>query len=175
MNLCVGKQAITRHGCHNLHCSFHLFVQNSTHMKIWRIIFWAKLYKIIIHCTFINRDVYFGLHMTWLWWRWPLKSCLGHISETVRARMLIFSRYIWLTFTLVIQQWNSIYYIPRRKLGDILVLAPSRRRRRRNFLVYALQGKRMKIFFSNLVHTLRLAGGRPLLLGDLKLKIIKEL
>ena len=43
------------------------------------------------------------------------------------------------------------YYIPRWKLGDILVLAPSRRRRhrrrRRNFLVYALQGKRMKIFF----------------------------
>ena len=70
-----------------------------------------------------------------------------------------------------------IYYIPRRKSGDILVLAPSRRRRRRrrNFLVYALQGKRMKIFFSNLVHMLRLAGGRPLLLGDLKLKIIKKL
>ena len=33
----------------------------------------------------------------------------------------------------------------------------------------------MKIFFSNLVHMLRLAGGRPLLLGDLKLKIIKKL
>ena len=66
------------------------------------------------------------------------------------------------------------YYIPRRKSGDILVLAPSRRRRR-NFLVYALQGKRMKIFFSNLVHMLRLAGGRPLLLGDLQLKIIKKL
>ena len=58
---------------------------------------------------------------------------------------------------------------------DILVLAPSCCRRRRTFLVYALQGKRIKIFFSNLLHMLSLARGRPLLIGDLKLKIIKEL
>ena len=44
---------------------------------------------------------------------------------------------------------------PQTKVGDILDSGPSRRRRRRNFLVYAITQKRINIFFSNLVHMLR--------------------
>ena len=48
--------------------------------------------------------------------------------------------------------------------GDILDSGPSRRRRRRhrNFLVDAITQKQINIFFSNLVHMLRVPKGRSL-------------
>ena len=54
----------------------------------------------------------------------------------------------------------SLY--PQTKVGDILDSGPSRRRRRRNFLVDAITQKQINIFFSNLVHMLRLPKGRSL-------------
>ena len=51
---------------------------------------------------------------------------------------------------------------PQTKVGDILDSGPSRRRRRRNFLVDAITQKRINIFFSNLVHMLRMPKGRSL-------------
>ena len=56
------------------------------------------------------------------------------------------------------------------KVGDILDSGPSRRRRprrrprrrRRNFLVDAITQKQINIFFSNLVHMLRVPKGRSL-------------
>ena len=49
---------------------------------------------------------------------------------------------------------------PQMKVGDILDSGPSRRRR--NFLVYAITQKQINIFFSNLVHMLRMPKGRSL-------------
>ena len=61
----------------------------------------------------------------------------------------------------------SLY--PQTKVGDILDSGPSRRRcrrrrrrRRRNFLVDAITQKQINIFFSNLVHMLRVPKGRSL-------------
>ena len=56
---------------------------------------------------------------------------------------------------------------PQTKVGDILDSGPSRRRRRRrrrrrNFLVDAITQKQINIFFSNLVHMLRVRKGRSL-------------
>ena len=51
---------------------------------------------------------------------------------------------------------------PQTKVGDILDSGPLRRRRRRNFLVDAITQKRINIFFSNLVHMLRMPKGRSL-------------
>ena len=54
---------------------------------------------------------------------------------------------------------------PQTKVGDILDSGPSRRRRRRrrrNFLVDAITQKQINIFFSNLVHMLRVSKGRSL-------------
>ena len=51
---------------------------------------------------------------------------------------------------------------PQTKVGDILDSGPSRRRRRRNFLVDAITQKQINIFFSNLVHMLRVPKGRSL-------------
>ena len=51
---------------------------------------------------------------------------------------------------------------PQTKVRDILDSGPSRRRRRRNFLVYAITQKRINIFFSNLGHMLRMPKGRSL-------------
>ena len=56
----------------------------------------------------------------------------------------------------------SLLY-PQTKVGDILDSGPSRRRRRRrNFLVDAITQKQINIFFSNLVHMLRVPKGRSL-------------
>ena len=55
----------------------------------------------------------------------------------------------------------SLY--PQTKVRDILDSGPSRRRRRRrNFLVDAITQKQINIFFSNLVHMLRVPKGRSL-------------
>ena len=51
---------------------------------------------------------------------------------------------------------------PQTKVGDILDSGPSRRRRRRNFLVDAITQKWINIFFSNLVHMFRMPKGRHL-------------
>ena len=51
---------------------------------------------------------------------------------------------------------------PQTKVRDILDSGPSRRRRRRNFLVDAITQKQINIFFSNLVHMLRVPKGRSL-------------
>ena len=55
---------------------------------------------------------------------------------------------------------------PQTKVGYILDSGPSRRRRRRrrrrNFLVDAITQKQINIFFSNLVHMLRVPKGRSL-------------
>ena len=56
-----------------------------------------------------------------------------------------------------------LYLYPQTKVGDILDSGPSRRRRRRrNFLVDAITQKQINIFFSNLVHMLRVPKGRSL-------------
>ena len=57
-----------------------------------------------------------------------------------------------------------ILLYPQTKVGDILDSGPSRRRRRRrrNFLVDAITQKQINIFFSNLVHMLRVPKGRSL-------------
>ena len=58
---------------------------------------------------------------------------------------------------------KSLY--PQTKVGDILDSGPSRRRRRRrrrNFLVDAITQKEINIFFSKLVHMLRVPKGRSL-------------
>ena len=59
--------------------------------------------------------------------------------------------------------FNKFLY-PQTKVGDILDSGPSRRRRRRrrNFLVDAITQKQINIFFSNLVHMLRVPKGRSL-------------
>ena len=59
-----------------------------------------------------------------------------------------------------IRSTKSLY--PQMKVGDILDSGPSRRRRRRNFLVDAITRKQINIFFSNLVHMLRVPKGRSL-------------
>ena len=57
----------------------------------------------------------------------------------------------------------SVLLYPQTKVGDILDSGPSRRRRRRrNFLVDAITQKQINIFFSNLVHMLRVPKGRSL-------------
>ena len=59
------------------------------------------------------------------------------------------------------KKWSLLY--PQTKVGDILDSGPSRRRRRRrNFLVDAITQKQINIFFSNLVHMLRVPKGRSL-------------
>ena len=59
--------------------------------------------------------------------------------------------------------YMCIYLLyPQTKVGDILDSGPSRRRRRRNFLVDAITQKQINIFFSNLVHMLRVPKGRSL-------------
>ena len=60
-------------------------------------------------------------------------------------------------------QFLSDLLYPQTKVGDILDSGPSRRRRRRrNFLVDAITQKQINIFFSNLVHMLRVPKGRSL-------------
>ena len=56
----------------------------------------------------------------------------------------------------------SLLLYPQTKVGDILDSGPSRRRRRRNSLVDAITQKQINIFFSNLVHMLRVSKGRSL-------------
>ena len=59
--------------------------------------------------------------------------------------------------------WNMhVLLYPQTKVGDILDSGPSRRRRRRNFLVDAITQRQINIFFSNLVHMLRVPKGRSL-------------
>ena len=62
---------------------------------------------------------------------------------------------------------SHLLLYPQTKVGDILDSGPSRRRRRRrrrrrNFLVDAITQKQINIFFSNLVHMLRVPKGRSL-------------
>ena len=61
---------------------------------------------------------------------------------------------------------GKLLLYPQTKVGDILDSGPSRRRRRRrrrrNFLVDAITQKQINIFFSNLVHMLRVPKGRSL-------------
>ena len=63
-------------------------------------------------------------------------------------------------------EFSSHLLYPQTKVGDILDSGPSRRRRRRrrrrNFLVDAITQKQINIFFSNLVHMLRVPKGRSL-------------
>ena len=64
------------------------------------------------------------------------------------------------------ENYRQLLY-PQTKVGDILDSGPSRRRRRRrrrrrNFLVDAITQKQINIFFSNLVHMLRVPKGRSL-------------
>ena len=61
----------------------------------------------------------------------------------------------------------QVLLYPQTKVGDILDSGPSRRRRRRrrrrrNFLVDEITQKQINIFFSNLVHMLRVPKGRSL-------------
>ena len=60
--------------------------------------------------------------------------------------------------------WTPLLLYPQTKVGDILDSGPSRRRRRRrrNILVDAITQKQINIFFSNLVHMLRVPKGRSL-------------
>ena len=65
----------------------------------------------------------------------------------------------------LIQYCSPHLLYPQTKVGDILDSGPSRRRRRRrrrNFLVDAITQKQINIFFSNLVHMLRVPKGRSL-------------
>ena len=57
---------------------------------------------------------------------------------------------------------TRVLLYPQTKVGDILDSGPSPRRRRRNFLVDAITQKQINIFFSNLVHMLRVPKGRSL-------------
>ena len=67
------------------------------------------------------------------------------------------------TFWIQISDWLSTLLYPQTKVGDISDSGPSRRRRRRrNFLVDAITQKQINIFFSNLVHMLRVPKGRSL-------------
>ena len=60
-----------------------------------------------------------------------------------------------------VQSGYFLAVYPQTKVGDILDSGPSRRRRR-NFLVDAITQKQINIFFSNLVHMLRVPKGRSL-------------
>ena len=66
----------------------------------------------------------------------------------------------YMYFAMVCLDFYLLY--PQTKVGDILDSGPSRRRRRRNFLVDAITQKQINIFFSNLVHMLRVPKGRSL-------------
>ena len=66
---------------------------------------------------------------------------------------------IWSHCPWALQSAAPVY--PQTKVGDILDSGPSRRRRR-NFLVDAITQKQINIFFSNLVHMLRVPRGRSL-------------
>ena len=79
--------------------------------------------------------------------------CADRISNCPLDRVLTYKNLIYLLY-------------PQTKVGDILDSGPSRRRRRRrrrrNFLVDAITQKQINIFFSNLVHMLRVPKGRSL-------------
>ena len=57
---------------------------------------------------------------------------------------------------------DNLLLYPQTKVGDILDSGPLRRRRRRNILVDTITQKQINIFFSNLVHMLRVPKGRSL-------------
>ena len=73
--------------------------------------------------------------------------------------------YFFFSLPIFIPDLNSLTFVyllyPQTKVGDILDSGPLRRRRR-NFLVDAITQKRINIFFSNLVHMLRMPKGRSL-------------
>ena len=77
-----------------------------------------------------------------------------------------FTEASFVTTCLVILIFAFHLLYPQTKVGDILDSGPSRRRRRRrrrrNFLVDAITQKQINIFFSNLVHMLRVPKGRSL-------------
>ena len=85
---------------------------------------------------------------------------------------IIMSDFYWSLFLCCNQNFffklfplRLILLYPQTKVGDILDSGPSRRRRRRrrrNFLVDAITQKQINIFFSNLVHMLRVPKGRSL-------------
>ena len=82
--------------------------------------------------------------------------------------LTLMGRFFIVVFDLQFQQQRLFaFYLlyPQTKVGDILDSGPSRRRRRRrrrNFLVDAITQKQINIFFSNLVHMLRVPKGRSL-------------
>ena len=96
----------------------------------------------------------------------PLEQVSEIIQATCSCIYFVFilsacSVYVFLPINFLIM----ILLYPQTKVGDILDSGPSRRRRRRrrrNFLVDAITQKQINIFFSNLVHMLRVSKGRSL-------------
>ena len=78
----------------------------------------------------------------------------------------LYSICIWVFVNISVYVLCLYLLYPQTKVGDILDSGPSRRRRRRrrrrNFLVDAITQKQINIFFSNLVHMLRVPKGRSL-------------
>ena len=92
-------------------------------------------------------------------------SLIRHIQKNNITLMKITN--IILVLCICILSSFMIYLYPQTKVGDILDSGLSRRRRRRrrrrrNFLVDAITQKQINIFFSNLVHMLRVPKGRSL-------------
>ena len=86
-----------------------------------------------------------------------VRKCVTQISPKL-LQLQIFCKLI------VPMNFHALELYPQTKVGDILDSGPSRRRRRRrrNFLVDAITQKQINIFFSNLVHMLRVPKGRSL-------------
>ena len=113
-------------------------------------------HKIILKLSYLMSS-YFAL-----FWMFSVTEKDNHATvcefEMYCNSLLIQTIYV---FT-AINRLQSLLY-PQTKVGDILDSGPSRRRRRRrNFLVDAITQKRINIFFSNLVHMLRVPKGRSL-------------
>ena len=95
-----------------------------------------------------------------------LTTCLINSKYAFLLVTFLISVILWfndvLNFGYGVYLYTSLLY-PQTKVGDILDSGPSRRRRRRrNFLVDAITQKQINIFFSNLVHMLRVPKGRSL-------------
>ena len=93
---------------------------------------------------------------------WFFGKLENFLNEKIRAAPLAAAPHMCISSELL-----PLLY-PQTKVGDILDSGPSRRRRRcrrrrrRNFLVDAITQKQINIFFSNLVHMLRVPKGRSL-------------
>ena len=89
--------------------------------------------------------------------RWPVWGYVG--AEFAQSGFQL-----GILYRCVINITTKVLLYPQTKVGNILDSGPSRRcrRRRRNFLVDAITQKQINIFFSNLVHMLRVPKGRSL-------------